>query len=419
MAQALDLANERPGLVVRNTFLDFPEEDGGFGGFGGFDEFDAPPRRTRAVSDLTDTKLPWKVPLSSDSGLFRITRHRLSSDHDGYFAPDEPVDSPLYPVSEISSLGSLPMPGVLPPSLGQDPFGISSYPGAPPLPLGPGGLPGYLPPWWYAGAAGLATPPWAAQFPIWGGYPGYPQSPHLAAAAMAASIRKQNGSGVMDQNGLQNSRRGSGKGKKDAPELASAAEDKFGRQRRVNGSGGSAASRGSHDGAMATPAVVGAQVQSIPVQRPEEPTTVMLRHIPNRYTSLQLVDLLDENQFKGLYDFLYLPMDFQNKVNLGYCFVNLQTNECALRFHKVFENYTSWRFDSSKASEVSWAHPHQGLDEHVERYRNSPVMHPSMPAEYKPMLFKNGHQTPFPNPTRVIKAPKVRVHRDRPGIAQA
>jgi len=139
----------------------------------------------------------------------------------------------------------------------------------------------------------------------------------------------------------------------------------------------------------------------------------MLRHIPNRYTARQLVELLDSHGFKNSYDFVYLPIDFQNKVNLGYCFVNLTCHEVALRFQQGFDGFTSWRFDSCKASEVSWAHPHQGLDEHIERYRNSPVMHDSMPVEYKPMIFKNGVQMPFPAPTRAIKAPKVRAHRDR------
>merc|ERR1719408_628689 len=76
---------------------------------------------------------------------------------------------------------------------------------------------------------------------------------------------------------------------------------------------------------------------------------------------------------------------------------------------KTFEGFSGWSFDSAKVCEVSWAHPHQGLSEHVERYRNSPVMHPTMPEEYKPMMFQNGIQQPFPQPTKAIKAPKLRL----------
>jgi len=150
-----------------------------------------------------------------------------------------------------------------------------------------------------------------------------------------------------------------------------------------------------------------------------ELTTVMLRHIPNRYTSTQLVELLDAKGFQAKYDFVYLPIDFQNKVNLGYCFVNLLSHQWALKFKEEFEGFKAWLFDSIKASEVSWAHPHQGLEEHIERYRNSPVMHTSMPAEYKPMIFQNGVQIAFPEPTRTIKAPKVRANRDRQGSKEA
>lgn len=153
---------------------------------------------------------------------------------------------------------------------------------------------------------------------------------------------------------------------------------------------------------------------SPPPQPAGEPTTVMLRNIPNRYTSGSLLALLDERGFQALYDFVYLPMDFQNGVNLGYAFVNLLRHLDALRFKEVFQGFQDWRFDSAKVSEVSWAHPHQGLDQHVERYRNSPVMHPSMPDEYKPMIFQNGARVTFPPPTRVIKAPKLRLGRDRP-----
>ncbi|CAJ1348137.1 unnamed protein product [Effrenium voratum] len=68
MAQAMDMA-EMSGLVVRNTFLEFSGQDNCF-------EENLPNQRTRAFSDILDTKLPWKVPITSnlDSGLFQITR---------------------------------------------------------------------------------------------------------------------------------------------------------------------------------------------------------------------------------------------------------------------------------------------------------------------------------------------------------
>lgn len=145
-----------------------------------------------------------------------------------------------------------------------------------------------------------------------------------------------------------------------------------------------------------------------------KPTTVMLRNIPNRYTQSHLVSLLDENGFRGAYDFVYLPMDFRNGVNLGYAFVNLQAHYDALQAISKFQGFQNWFYESTKVCEVSWAHPHQGLEEHVERYRNSPVMHQCMPDEYKPMIFQNGLRVPFPPPTKAIRAPKLRPVRERP-----
>lgn len=44
----------------------------------------------------------------------------------------------------------------------------------------------------------------------------------------------------------------------------------------------------------------------------------------------------------------------------------------------------------------------------MERYQNSPVMHPDVPDEWKPALFVQGVRVDFPAPTKKVKAPKVR-----------
>lgn len=149
----------------------------------------------------------------------------------------------------------------------------------------------------------------------------------------------------------------------------------------------------------------------LPAENTEEEdlTTVMLRNIPNSYTSASMLELLDRYGFFGKYDFVYLPMDFQKGVNLGYAFVNFQQSGDGLQFASVFQGFADWQCSSAKAGDVSWAQPNQGLQAHVDRYRNSPVMHPSVPDGYKPMVFHRGHRTSFPTPTRNIKAPKMRL----------
>merc|ERR1712039_623595 len=51
----------------------------------------------------------------------------------------------------------------------------------------------------------------------------------------------------------------------------------------------------------------------------------------------------------------------------------------------------------------------QGVYANVERYRNSPLMHGSIPADCKPTLYDMyGFQVQFPAPTKHI--PKPRIH---------
>merc|ERR1712232_805976 len=141
-------------------------------------------------------------------------------------------------------------------------------------------------------------------------------------------------------------------------------------------------------------------------------TTVMIRNLPVGYTRALLLDLLKSEGFGGKYDFVYLPIDFSSGMSLGYAFVDLLSPECALEFFHYFEGFSVHRRcntqDVQGGCTVSWSEPHQGLTQHVERYRSSPVMHASVPEEWKPLIFVDGVSVAFPPPTKRIKAPKIR-----------
>mmetsp|Transcript_99887 Transcript_99887/g.308154 ORF Transcript_99887/g.308154 Transcript_99887/m.308154 type:complete len:188 (+) Transcript_99887:2-565(+) len=141
-------------------------------------------------------------------------------------------------------------------------------------------------------------------------------------------------------------------------------------------------------------------------------TTVMLRNLPNNYTRSMLLALLDAEGFSGQYDFVYLPMDFKTHASLGYAFVNLVSPEQAASFWKIFEGFGKWVVASQKVCSVSWSCPYQGLAAHIERYRNSPVMHEDVPDDYKPMVFQEGARSTFPSPTKKLKAPRMRLCRE-------
>jgi len=137
----------------------------------------------------------------------------------------------------------------------------------------------------------------------------------------------------------------------------------------------------------------------------KERTTVMLRNLPNNYTREMFLQMLDEHGMKGKYDFVYLPCDFYRDANLGYAFVNMVDSKAVDELWKIFHGFADWALPTAKVCEVSWSGPHQGFKAHIERYRNSPVMHRSVPDEYKPVMFKNGVRKPFPKPTKTVKAP--------------
>lgn len=148
---------------------------------------------------------------------------------------------------------------------------------------------------------------------------------------------------------------------------------------------------------------------AVAAPRPEPSnTTVMLKNIPPAYSRPSLLKLLDEEGFAGLYDFVYMPVDFETSLGFGYSFVNFTTPALAERFREHFEGFGRWCVPSCKTAEVAWSEPVQGLEAHIERYRNSPLMHESVPDLFKPLLLAGGVRIPFPPPTRIIRAPRVR-----------
>lgn len=62
---------------------------------------------------------------------------------------------------------------------------------------------------------------------------------------------------------------------------------------------------------------------------------------------------------------------------------------------------------------AAWSEPLQGLQDLIERYRNSPVMHHSVPEECKPLYFRRGRPVAFPAPTRPLRPPRIRPFKQK------
>uniref|UniRef100_A0A7S2Q5Z0 Mei2-like C-terminal RNA recognition motif domain-containing protein n=1 Tax=Zooxanthella nutricula TaxID=1333877 RepID=A0A7S2Q5Z0_9DINO len=143
---------------------------------------------------------------------------------------------------------------------------------------------------------------------------------------------------------------------------------------------------------------------------PEEAarTSVILRSLPHRLTRDLLVQALDRAGFARQYDFVYVPMDFKTGANIGYALINLIAPSAAARLWTAFEGFAEWGLPGTGACAVSWSAPLQGLAAYVEKYRNSLVMHADVADEWKPAIFSCGARIAFPEPTKALKAPKLR-----------
>ncbi|CAK0907167.1 unnamed protein product [Prorocentrum cordatum] len=132
-------------------------------------------------------------------------------------------------------------------------------------------------------------------------------------------------------------------------------------------------------------------------------TTAMMRNVPCSFSRRSLIQLLDNNGFRGKYDFIYMPMDFKRGLCIGYAFVNMTTPDHMQSFIKVFDgfNFRATQYKSSKVCAVSPSKT-QGLSANIERYQNSPLMSDEVPDGYKPVLFGTRGRIPFPKPTKVV-----------------
>jgi len=127
---------------------------------------------------------------------------------------------------------------------------------------------------------------------------------------------------------------------------------------------------------------------------PCDRTTLVLRKLPKNYTRTSLLEMLDAAGLQGLYDFAYLPMDFKKGKVFGHAIVNFATNDSAEKANSYF---------AGAGVNIEWCDSHQGLEDLIQRYRDSPIMHPSMPEITKPIMFCNGLVAPFPSPTKEVE----------------
>ncbi|KAH9627305.1 hypothetical protein KSS87_013550 [Heliosperma pusillum] len=112
-------------------------------------------------------------------------------------------------------------------------------------------------------------------------------------------------------------------------------------------------------------------------------TTLMIKNIPNKYTSKMLLSAIDENH-KGTYDFLYLPIDFKNKCNVGYAFINMLSPAHIIPFYEAFNGKKWEKFNSEKVASLAYARI-QGRSALIAHFQNSSLMNED--KRCRPILF--------------------------------
>ncbi|WJX29326.1 Protein MEI2-like 4 [Trifolium repens] len=112
-------------------------------------------------------------------------------------------------------------------------------------------------------------------------------------------------------------------------------------------------------------------------------TTLMIKNIPNKYTSKMLLAAIDEYH-KGTYDFLYLPIDFKNKCNVGYAFINMLLPSHIIPFFETFNGKKWEKFNSEKVASLAYARI-QGKNALVNHFQNSSLMNED--KRCRPIVF--------------------------------
>jgi hypothetical protein len=125
-------------------------------------------------------------------------------------------------------------------------------------------------------------------------------------------------------------------------------------------------------------------------------TTLMIKNIPNKYTLNIIIKEININ-FKNKYDLFYLPIDYANKCNLGFAFINFVESLQIIEFYDLYKGKKWKKFNSEKICELLYA-KYQGKKELIGHFEKGKVL-----------SFENEEKRPLilatPNPLPKINLP--------------
>jgi len=113
-------------------------------------------------------------------------------------------------------------------------------------------------------------------------------------------------------------------------------------------------------------------------------TSLMIKNIPNKYSQQLLKETIEVSHLEE-YDFLYLPIDFKNKCNVGYAFINLKSPKAVLTFFRRFHNKRWEHFNSEKICEIAYARL-QGYNALKKHFMTSSIKY-QKDKRLKPLIY--------------------------------
>ena len=120
-------------------------------------------------------------------------------------------------------------------------------------------------------------------------------------------------------------------------------------------------------------------------------TTLMIKNIPNKYTLSTFLEDININ-FKNTYDIFYLPIDYINKCNLGFAFINFVEPFHIILFYELYRGKKWKKFNSDKICELLYA-KFQGRKELISHFEKGKVL--SFDSENKrPLILSVPHPLP-------------------------
>lgn len=116
-------------------------------------------------------------------------------------------------------------------------------------------------------------------------------------------------------------------------------------------------------------------------------TTVMMRHIPCKYTQQKVMKEINHAGFLGRYDFFYLPMDSRSRSNRGFAFINLDSPAAAEAFFQTFDGKKLRRYEAVKALAVMPADL-QGFERNAVHFATSHNLRRKRNTDGGPLFFR-------------------------------